>query len=59
MKLLGEIMIYTAYYLVTSGNIVAGPFASVDAAVDGKKVYSPAARPLLHIVRSTIESDPV
>lgn len=54
-------MTYNAYYLAGPDGIVAGPFSSVDAAVNAKwssKFNAPFAS-LLTVVKSTIEAEPV
>lgn len=43
---------YKAYYIAYENRIVAGPFQSVEAAVDGKKKLTP--NPALIVVKSTI-----
>ena len=50
---------YQVYYLASAGDIVAGPFATVDAAVHGKSKFMPPFRELLSIVKSTIKAETV
>ena len=55
-------MTYNAYYLSGPGGIIAGPFATVDAAVEGKKKFIERTHTyasLLTVVKSTIEAEPV
>jgi hypothetical protein len=54
-------MTYNVYYLVNGDGIVAGPFPTVDAAVNekwSKKFNAPFAS-LLTVVKSIIEAEPV
>lgn len=54
-------MTYTAYYLADGEGIVAGPFATVDAAVNEKwsKRFNKPYASLLTVVKSIIEAGPV
>jgi hypothetical protein len=52
-------MTYNAYYLSGPDGIVAGPFATVDTAVEGKKKFVAPFASLLTVVKSTIEAEPV
>jgi hypothetical protein len=52
-------MVYNAYYLVKGEQIVAGPFSSVDQAVNGKKKFIAPYAALLTIVKSSINAIPV
>ena len=50
---------YTVYYLATIEGIQAGPFPSVDAAVNGKKKFHPMYATLLKVVKGSIQVEPV
>ena len=52
-------MTYKAYYLLAPAGIVAGPFPTVDAAVEGKKKFFAPYAALLTVVKSNIEAEPV
>lgn len=50
---------YQAYYLANADGIKAGPFPTVDAAVEGKKKFHPLYATLLTVVKSSIKAEPV
>ena len=50
---------HTVYYLATIEGIQAGPFPSVDAAVNGKKKFHPMYATLLKVVKGVILTEPV
>ena len=50
---------YYVYYLASGEGIEAGPFATVDAAVAGKKKFHPMYATLLKVVKGTVKAEPV
>ena len=52
-------MEYKVYYLVSSNGIEAGPFATVDAAVQAKSKFIAPFAALLNVVKSNIQAEPV
>lgn len=50
---------YQVYYLVSTRGIEAGPFATVDDAVNGKKQFRPPFAALLTVVKSSMDTEEV
>lgn len=50
---------YQVYYLVGPEGIEAGPFPTVDAAVNGKKKFIPPYQTLLKVVKGSILTEPL
>jgi hypothetical protein len=50
---------YQVYYLANAEGIHAGPFPTVEAAVEGKKKFHPLYATLLTVVKGSIKAEPV
>jgi hypothetical protein len=50
---------YQVYYLANAEGIHAGPFPTVEAAVEGKKKFHPLYATLLKVVKGNIQAEPV
>lgn len=50
---------YQVYYLANAEGLHAGPFPTVEAAVEGKKKFNPMYASLLKVVKGSIQVEPV
>ena len=49
-----EIKEYKAYFLAEGETIIAGPFPTVDAAIDGKKKFTAPYQASLDVIRGSV-----